>query len=326
MVLIITNKADPHADVVLEKLEGRGVRVIRFNTEDFPRDIACTWKIGSEGVDGSLEFPLNRQVWLSQVKSCWYRRPDTLVIDSKISQVEARKLALEESETFLKNLWVYLSDRFWIGYPHKLRQAESKIFNLKLASELGFYIPKTLVTNQPEEAKRFFEECQGNLINKVLGRGQVEYFKDYFFVYTHRITAGDLDHLNEIAYAPCLFQEYIPKRIEIRVTVVGSRVFACEIHSQENQRTVDDWRHYNFDDLKDVKHLVHELPLEIQDKCLRMVNHFGLNFATFDLVLTPDGKYVFLEMNPNGQWLWIEDLTGLPISEAITDLLFIHDK
>lgn len=108
--------------------------------------------------------------------------------------------------------------------------------------------------------------------------------------------------------------------------MVGDKVFACEIHSQENQRTIDDWRHYNFDDLKDVKHLVHKLPSEVQDKCIRMADHFGLNFATFDLVLTPDGKYVFLEMNPNGQWLWIEDLTGLPISEAITDLLFTHDQ
>lgn len=120
MVLIITNKADPHADVVLEKLEKKGTRVVRFNTEDFPRDITCTWEIDSKEVDGLFKFSMGRQFQLSQIKSCWYRRPDPPVIDSKISQAEARKLAFEESETFLKNLWVYLSDCFWIGYPHKL--------------------------------------------------------------------------------------------------------------------------------------------------------------------------------------------------------------
>lgn len=322
MILIITNKADPHVDMVLGLLERRGKKAIRFNTEDFPQSISCSWKVDLDKIDGVLNFSANRQVRLSEITSCWYRRPDPPVIDSKITQPEARKFAKDESEAFLKSLWVYLSDRFWIGYPLKLRQAESKIYNLKVASKLGLYIPKTLVTNNPEEAKRFFNDCQGNIINKVLGHGQVEYQKDYFTVYTHRVTSQDLNNLEEIKYTPCLFQEYVPKQVEIRVTVVGDKVFSCEIHSQENKRTVDDWRHYNFDDLKDVKHSIHDLPPEIQNKCLKLTNHFGLNFATLDFVLTPDKKYVFLEMNPNGQWLWIEDLTGLPISQAIADLLY----
>lgn len=322
MILIVTNKADPHVDVVLDVLEKRGKKAIRFNTEDFPQSISCNWKTDLDKIDGVLSFSANRQVKLSEITSCWYRRPDPPTIDSKITQPEVRKFAKDESETFLKSLWVYLSDRFWIGYPPKLRQAESKIFNLKIASKLGLYIPKTLVTNNPKEAKSFFDSCQGNIINKVLGRGQVEYQKDYFTVYTHRVTSQDLSNLEEIRYTPCLFQEYVPKQVEIRVTVVGDKAFSCEIHSQENKRTIDDWRHYNFDNLGDVKHLVHKLPLEIQGKCLKMTEHFGLNFATFDFVLTPDEKYVFLEMNPNGQWLWIEDLTGLPISQAVADLLY----
>ena len=138
--------------------------MIRFNTEDFPQNISCNWEVSLNKIDGELNFAGNRQIKLSDVSSCWYRRPDPPVIDSKISQPQARQFAKDETEAFLKNLWVYLSDRFWISYPLKLRQAESKIFNLKLASKLGFYVPKTLVTNDPEETRRFLMVVMDTLL------------------------------------------------------------------------------------------------------------------------------------------------------------------
>lgn len=187
-----------------------------------------------------------------------------------------------------------------------------------MAAEIGFTIPRTLVTNEPQEVKDFFHECQGKAINKVLGKGQVEYLRDYYFIYTHKVLPQDLEMIKNVAYAPALFQEYVPKRFEIRVTIVGSSVFSCEIHSQDSPKTVDDWRHY---DLNNVKHLVHTLPKSIEALCLEMIKKLDLNFATFDLILTPDNNYIFLELNPNGQWLWIEQLTGLPISSSIAELL-----
>lgn len=319
MILIITNKLDPHADIVIEHLKARGKNFIRLNTEDFPQKCTISWRVNELTIDGVLYLPGGTyKARLSQISACWYRRPVPSVVSSDLITPQTKEFAEDESNVFLKGLWRYLFSVFWINYPSRVQQAESKIYNLKLATEMGFFIPRTLVTNDPQKVKDFFHECQGKIINKVLGKGQVEYLRDYYFVYTHKILPGDLERIDSVRYAPTLFQEYIPKSIEIRVTVVGNKVFSCEIHSQASKKTMDDWRHY---DLDKVKHLVHQLPESVKSLCLRMVEKLGLNFATFDLILTPDNNYVFLELNPNGQWLWIEQLTGLPISNAIADLL-----
>ncbi len=117
---------------------------------------------------------------------------------------------------------------------------------------------------------------------------------------------------------PVIVQEQIPWRVELRVTVVGDQIFACEIHSQISNHARLDWRRY---DTGATPHLVHELPGEIADRCVALTHRLGLRYGAVDLILTPDGRYVFLEINPNGQWLWIENLTGLPISQAVCDLL-----
>ena len=127
-----------------------------------------------------------------------------------------------------------------------------------------------------------------------------------------------LDLVDACKTVPCVFQEYIPKDIEIRATVVGEQVFAAEIHSQTSQRTKHDWRRY---DLENTLHKPHELPIEVRGACVGITRHYGLEFGAIDLILTPEKKYVFLEINPNGQWAWIEVLTGLPISDAIAQSL-----
>ena len=318
MILIITNKLDPHADSVISVLKNERVDFFRFNTEDFPQSSAITWGTAESGIDGIIRLSDDRQVHLSHISSCWYRRPNPPVVSKDLITKQAKEFAEDESNSFLKGLWVYLSNCFWINYPPTIYVAESKIYNLKLASNIGFSIPRTLITNNPQEAKKFIYECKNNVINKVLGKGQVEYLRDYYFVYTHKILSEDLNRMQSIIYSPVLLQEYIPKRIEIRVTIVGKKIFSCEIHSQDSKKTLDDWRHY---DLENVRHTIHRLPQSIESLCLKMAEKLGLNFATIDLILTPDQNYVFLELNPNGQWLWIEQLTGLPISSAIAELL-----
>jgi len=318
VILIVTNKIDPHADAVIKYLKDRGVSFVRFNTEDFPQKISVTWKTAAASIDGEIFFPGGHHALLSQIRSCWYRRPFPPSLSQNLISQQSREFASNEIESFIKWLWIYLSDRFWINYPLVLRQAESKINNLKIAFDLGFLIPRTIVTNNPKEALEFINESGGNVINKVLGKGHIEYQRDYYFVYTHRVSSKDTGDLENVKYAPTLLQEYVPKAVEIRTTVVGSEVFSCEIHSQESGKTLDDWRHYDFDN---VKHAIHRLPSSVNALCLKMAEIFNLKFATFDFILTPDNRYVFLEINPNGQWLWIEQLTGLPISQAVADLL-----
>lgn len=323
MILIISNKLDPHIDVVISFLAKEKVEFVRFNTEDFPQKVTIDWQIGTDRKSsGFISLPLGRKVSFSKITSCWYRRPNPSEISKNLVSSQTKQFAQEECETFLKSLWIYLSDKYWINHPLNIHKSESKPNNLKVAASLGFNVPRTLITNDPKNAQRFYDECEGNVINKVLGKGQVEYLRDYYFVYANKVTSSDLTDLDTVSFTPTFFQEYISKQIEIRTTVVGNNAFSCAIFSQASEKTKIDWRHYDFEK---VKHEVHNLPEEIADMCVKMTHFFGLNFAAFDLILTPDGRYVFLEMNPNGQWLWIENLTGLPISNAIAKLLITND-
>jgi glutathione synthase/RimK-type ligase-like ATP-grasp enzyme len=115
-----------------------------------------------------------------------------------------------------------------------------------------------------------------------------------------------------------ILQEYVPKRLELRVTVVGERVFACQIDSQASRATRHDYRHHDNDR---AALSTHALPDEMAARCARMVAEYGLCYGALDLVLTPSGEYVFLELNPMGEWAWIQVETGLPIADAIVDVL-----
>ncbi|HEY5865570.1 MAG TPA: hypothetical protein VI542_08485, partial [Candidatus Tectomicrobia bacterium] len=147
----------------------------------------------------------------------------------------------------------------------------------------------------------------------------VNHALNYTFVrYTELVTKRDIGYAHAIRYCPMIFQAYVPKQIELRITVVGRQAFAVAIHSQATNHTRFDWRRYDQDH---TPHSPHELPSDIEQRCIELVRRLGLCYGAIDMVLTPSGQYVFLEINPNGQYLWLEQATGLPISEAICDLL-----
>lgn len=317
MILIITNKLDPHVDWIIGLLKEKGINFARFNTEDFPSKITVSWWANEKGFDGEINFPSGKSVFLSQITSCWYRRPLPPIIDNQISAEHAKKFSLEESTEFLNFLWNNL-ECFWVNHPLAIRKAESKILQLRLASECGLAIPKTLMTNDPKKVEEFYKLSDGLVASKVLGRGEVEYQKDYYFIYTHKLSPEDQQNFSAVRFAPVIFQKYINKLTEIRVTVFGETVFACEIYSQDSDKTREDWRHYDFEK---VKHKIHKLPSEIEKSCIELTKHLNLKFGAIDFILSPSGEYIFLELNPNGQWLWIEKLINLPMSETLINLL-----
>ena len=137
-------------------------------------------------------------------------------------------------------------------------------------------------------------------------------------IYTTLLREQDLALLDSIRLAPGFFQEYIPKRVELRVTVIGDEIFTAELHSQVHEQTRYDWRHYEVEVPMDE----HHLPVEIAEHCLALTKAYGLHFSTSDLIVTPEGRYVFLEMNPNGQFLWVQDrVPTLQMREAMAACL-----
>ena len=313
-VLIITQELDPHADILVGVLAKRGVRPVRFHTRDFPskatlslgagndEDLRVTLSFGGETVEGG------------DIKSVWYRRPDKVLIDGGLSDVE-RRISEEESEETLRGLYRGL-DALWVNRLDRNRYAGSKVVQLRKARELGLRVPDTLITNDPERLVAFYHKHGGDIIVKM----QKTAFwapESGLGLYTSKVDLAKLDHAALVKRCPCVFQENVKKDVELRVTVIGRRVFAAALRSREVAAASVDVRRATMT----VPHEVYALPKEIEKKILGMMGAFGLQYGAMDIIVTPEGEYVFLELNPHGQFGWIEERTGLPLYDAMADLL-----
>lgn len=317
MILIVTNKTDYTADFVIVELKRRGIPFARFNTEDFPSAVDLTIRICQDEVAAVLHLP-DKTIELNQIKSVWYRRPVSSNPSSQIEDVAARDFVIQESKAALEGFWRLLAC-IWVSHPDKLRVAESKIYQLKIAASLGFEIPGTMVTDSPEQAHTFYDTSSGPTIYKPLRHTRLVHGESVSLIYSTKLETITPEQFDSVRFAPVLLQPYVLKAVEVRVTVVGKQVFAAELHTQEVYEARHDWRRA---DIARIKHQPHRLPKELEQKCVSLVQVLGLQFGAIDLILTPEGKYIFLEINPNGQWAWIQQMCPeIKIREALIDVL-----
>jgi MvdD-like protein with pre-ATP grasp domain len=316
-VLIITQDIDQHADLVVQELKKRSVPVIRFEPARFPCETSLCYSLGIQGQRQTM-FVEGIDHDLSSVRSVWYMHPG-LVQPPPELEPDDLLFATQESAIFLAGMWGLLADRFWVNPVEAGRFGNYKGVQLALARTVGFKVPLTLMTNRPEEVAPFAEACGGDFVYK--GFTQPHRYTDdgrVLGLFTNRLTVERLANLEGLRISPGIFQEYVEKSVEIRATVIGHRIFAAEIHSQLSERSKEDWRRY---DVPNTPYLQHDLPPDVERKCHELVRALGLRFGCIDLILTPSGEYVFLEINPEGLWYWIERLTGLPLLENFLEML-----
>ena len=323
MILILTEPSDTHSDFVIEKLKNRGADFLRFNPEDFPSRSSVSIGYAANGQMRSTLGWNGSSIDLNTIRSVWMRRPGLPVPDDRIQDETVREFVAAECQGYLRDVWNTL-DAFWLPAPPAvLLRAGLKMSQLRIASDLEFELPPTLVTNSPDEFLDFYQQNNGKIISKLVGNSFQRAAGNTFVRYTEFVSHRNIGYASVVQHCPVILQAYVPKRLELRITVVGQQVFAAEIHSQHTHHTRYDWRRYDYDQ---TPHFEHELPAEIASQCVRLVERLNLQYGAIDMILTPDGRYVFIEINPNGQYLWIEQKTGLPISDAICDLLISGSK
>lgn len=311
-IVIVTQTDDPHADDVIVALERKGEEAIRINTDEIPGSarISMAWD-NEVSFAAAIDVLSNgRTMRAGTVRSVWWRRPGSFDLPAELSPQEY-EFATGEIEHALRSLWASL-DCYWVSEPERIRQASWKGGQLLRARRLGFEIPRTLITTDPDEALEFFYRCGKRMIFKVmtdpylgavgLSRKDADLVVDPYSVTTTLVTEAELDMLDSVRIAPCLFQEYVPKKVELRITVIGGQVFAAEIHSQEYEETSVDWRNSD----ADIPFRAAALPPAVTEKCLAFVRGYDLNFSAMDVIVTPDDRYVFIESNPNGQFIFVE--------------------
>ncbi|MFD0269122.1 ATP-grasp ribosomal peptide maturase [Streptomyces sp. NPDC127106] len=307
-VLVVTEADDVTADMVITELNRRSVPVVRFNPADIGDGLTVSARYGSRPARAAGRLlTTSRAARLDDVRAVYWRRP-TWPDFPQLSADDAR-FAAAQTRYGLGGVLHALEGPLWVNHPLRNAEADYKPHQLARAQRLGLTVPATLITNDPDEAGEFVADHPA-VIYKTLR--STPYQRDGVPVvsWAEQVTADEID--DRIRAVPHLFQVRVDKVCDVRVLIVGRQVFAVRIESG-----LLDWRR----DYSALTYSAFILPASLEAALLAFLDAFGLVSGSFDLAVDCAGTYWLLELNPNGQWGWLEESTGLPMAAAFADLL-----
>lgn len=317
-ILIITHSQENECvDNVTAALVEQGAEVVRVDTDRYPTEIALTTDYSTALQNNYLETETGRHD-LSKISACWYRRFRVGKDIPEDMDPQLRAPSVEESRRSFLGVMNSL-DTFLLDPYFNVKKAATKQLQLKVAGSLGLKIPRTCITNKKEEVRKFYTQCPQGIITKMQTAFAVYREGIENVVFTNLLDELALEELDGLEYCPMTFQEAIPKALELRVTIVGDQVYSAAIDSQKSEKAKMDWRKDGVgmaDDWVD-----YPLPADLQNKLLRLMDYFELNYGAIDLILHPDGSFYFLEINPSGEYMWLEQTPGYRISEHLARVL-----
>ncbi len=316
-ILLVTRSDDNESvSMVQAALKRRGAKGVRLDTDRYPGSVGLSTTFTNRSTRRRLTTD-DGVVDLERLGAIWYRRffaggllPESLG-DLRDASVEEARRTLYGS--------IAATRCFQLDPLRAVRRTDHKELQLRQARAFGLEVPATIFSNQPDEVRRFARMVKGPIITKMQNsfavyRGGVENV-----VYTNTVSPEDLEQLDGLSLCPMTFQEKLDKQVELRATVVGKRVFTAAVDSQALEGSKTDWR-------KEGRALIrswapYTLPRPIERALLKLTAWFGLNYAAADFVVTPGGRHVFLEINAGGEFFWLERAPGLPIVDALADVL-----
>ncbi len=309
-VLILASRYDLACDYVVSHLRNNAIKYLRLNSEDLN---GC--KVYLDPLNRSLSINLadkNYLICSSTLKSLFYRRPVFLRDYGGNNHTPQERFSRLQWSNFMRNLMLF-DEILWINNPVATYHAEHKAIQLSVAKEIGFYVPETIVTNSPKTGALGIE-LDRQVAIKGLDTVLLRDNNSEMFGYT---TFEDADNLCQYDWsiAPAIIQNALRNKIDIRVTIVGEKVFAVAI-TKKGLPIEGDWRKFK----NDVTFAEHNLPKAVEQKCRQLIKVLGLHFGCVDLALQ-ENKYYFFEVNPTGEWAWLVDAVGLPIDRAIANAL-----
>lgn len=317
MILLITNKEDITTDFIVKRLVEKNKQFYRLNTEDIIENIKINLNI-NEGFFLIKDTKVSKYIHSNQIESVYFRRPKLPNINNDNFTIGEKRFFLNEINYLLEGVYSILNNAFWVSQVSAIRIAENKILQLIRAREIGFNVPNSIISNEFDVLTTFLKNNRNNGIIKPIKTGYIEDDNLLKLIYTSDIDIDILNAYKNTLLYPTYLQSKIYKKADIRVTVVGNKTFPAAIMSQEFNETKTDWRKGGNSNLK---HELINLPTEIEAKCLAITKKFDLKFGAIDLILDENNEYIFLEINPNGQWAWIEKKLGYNISKEIVNLL-----
>lgn len=253
MILIITHKEDFTADFVIEKLNEKDIKYFRLNCEDINK---YNYSFNNTS---DFNFSING---IKEFNSVWFRR--TKLPEIETSNKGQELFLLADFETLFENIFILINSKRWLSNPGFVYRAENKIYQLKIAKKLGFKIPSTIVTNNHNELEDFIILNNEDVIIKPIRQGRINLEDGVKTIFTNQIDKTIIENLTQYDLTPCIVQTHISKEYELRITIVGDKVFSAKVNSQENKNTLTDWRK------EKNPFVIYNLPIEIEQKCIEL--------------------------------------------------------
>jgi glutathione synthase/RimK-type ligase-like ATP-grasp enzyme len=305
MIAIVSVANDVHYRCVAEELRRMGRDSFLVEIPKLGNEARFTLAAGGERYQ-NWSVPGHGPIDLEQVDCVWYRRVFPPVLQpAPVSRADA-EWALREWREATTAAFEACGARF-VSPAWAQERAGMKPYQLRVAHRLGLRVPDTLMTNDAEAARAFVHKHEGRVVHKVVKTPRDR------FVGTRKWHPSDEAELQWLYLTPTFFQEQIVAPYELRITIVGRRIFAAEFAVGSG---VIDAR-----SLLDTPFKEHRLPRETEALLLKLMDELGLQYGTIDMKLCENGEYVFLEINPQGQFLYVEIKTGMPITLAMAELL-----
>ncbi|NBE50745.1 ATP-grasp ribosomal peptide maturase [Streptomyces boluensis] len=309
-VLVIAARDDWPTDRVVKALTDGGAEVFRMDTAEFPQELTLAGRLDArQGWSGGLTTA-HRAVDLADISAVYYRAPNPFDLPVTMSEPE-RRFAAAQARAGLGGIITALDCR-WVSHPAAMSRAEYKPLQLATARTCGLAVPPTLITNSPDAVRTFSGDVGAPIVCKPVATPVFIEDDQLKITYTRRVTEDDLDDLRGIDTTAHLFQAWVDKAYEVRLTAVGDQLLAAEIHAGSDAAHAD-WR----SDYNSLTYRATTVPEPVAEGVRRYLSHLDLRFAAFDFIVSPDGEWTFLEANPCGQWDWIEHKTGLPIADEL---------
>lgn len=316
-VLLLTHTGDFFTiDRVAEAVERRGARPFRFDTDSFPLEAKLSARLEPGGLGHFISY-LGENLDSDRIRAVWGRKIWTPRMDESLDP-QYHQMCIRESSVMLRGFLDGLTDARWVNHPDRDHEAENKLRQLRLAREAGLSIPRTLNTNDPARVREFFDELGGSMVAKLLRPLSTSMGAAPYFVYTSEVRREDLDDAGMLRHCPMLFQEKVEKERELRIAYVDGELFAGAIDAKASARGRVDWR---LSEPGEWLWAHGEVPGDVASALRELMSRLGLVYGAIDMIVTPGGEHVFLEVNPGGEWGMLERDLDLPISDAIARAL-----
>lgn len=307
---------DIHAIAVDWALKRKNIASRLICVSDFPDLLMCSFRIDDQGFSHAITEPENVAP-LASARVVWHRRnaPFQMPLNSHPSD---HKIIEKQGKRFLELIKMNsFPDSFWINSFPAQQGANDKLYQLRTAKEVGIKIPQTLVSNNPADIRRFVE---GNIHVIAKPFSNVSWNGEGYSagLYTSKVEPGFCNDDNPLKWQPMIYQKLIEKSFELRIVVMGQSIFCAKIDSQNASGGEIDWRIVQNSNSLNMSH--YELDEANKAKILKFMAQMGLVFGSLDVIIEPNGDMVFLEINEQGQFLFLEErVSGMHLLDAFSD-------